>query len=61
MRLQKDSPPFGEVVEVAPIREEEEFSSFGCEVNSTEKLNQEKTDGDNNVESNDPRTDEDNS
>jgi hypothetical protein len=53
VRLQTGSPPFGDVVEVAPIREDEEFSSFGCEVKETNELNEEKKDGDNNVQSND--------
>ena len=48
VRLQTESPPFGNVVEVAPIREDEEFSSLGCEVNEANKGN-EKKDGDDNV------------
>lgn len=30
--LQTQSPPFGDVVEPAPVREDEEVSKFGCEV-----------------------------
>ncbi len=30
--LQTQSPPFGDVVNPAPVREEEEVSKFGCEV-----------------------------
>lgn len=36
-RLQENSPPFGEVVEIAPIIEEEESSNFGCEVKESQK------------------------
>jgi hypothetical protein len=36
-RLQENSPPFGDVVEIAPIIEEEESSNFGCEVKENQK------------------------
>lgn len=36
-RLQESSPPFGDVVEIAPVIEEEEASNFGCEVKETQK------------------------
>lgn len=35
--LQEATPPFGDIVETAPIREEEEISNFGCEVMKPEK------------------------
>ncbi|HEY9298371.1 MAG TPA: hypothetical protein VIQ31_18845 [Phormidium sp.] len=36
-RLQEGSPPFGDVVEIAPVIEAEESSNFGCEVKETQK------------------------
>ncbi len=52
-RLQTDSPPFGDVVAIAPVREDEESSSFGCEVKETRESKEEKENGGNNVQSND--------
>ncbi len=33
--LQTQSPPFGDVVNPAPVKEEEEASTFGCEVGNS--------------------------